>query len=315
MPNYNDIFQEVINLEKNGHSKDALNIVRAKYIDEFSEYRKRPTLLYYSGWLQKRNNEYQALVPICDNDMNFFMNAVNCIKKKYKGDSVDIILHTPGGDMAATEAIAKYLQSCFKNISCFVPQLAQSAGTTIACSCNDIYMGKQSSLGPVDPQIGQTSCCGLVDEFERIKKEFEKIPSSIVFWQPFLAKYPPALIIKCYKIIELAKETLTNNLRARMFKDKGRSINKKIGTIVKRLAEHKSTKMHNRHIDKDSAKKIGLKIIDLENDQHLQDLLLSIHHACMITFTLTSAIKIIKTNNDGGVILHLNPDQREVLLK
>lgn len=105
MPNYNDIFQEVINLEKNGHSKDALNIVRAKYIDEFSEYRKRPTLLYYSGWLQKRNNEHQALVPICDNDMNFFMNAVNCIKKKYKGDSVDIILHTPGGDMAATEQL------------------------------------------------------------------------------------------------------------------------------------------------------------------------------------------------------------------
>lgn len=42
MPNYNDIFQEVINLEKNGHSKDALNIVRANILTNFRNIENAP---------------------------------------------------------------------------------------------------------------------------------------------------------------------------------------------------------------------------------------------------------------------------------
>lgn len=67
---------------------------------------------------------------------------------------LDLILHTPGGDVAATESIIEYLNDVFEgDIRAIVPQIAMSGGTMVACSCNEILMGKQSSLGPVDPQL------------------------------------------------------------------------------------------------------------------------------------------------------------------
>ena len=49
----------------------------------------------------------------------------------------------------------------------FVPQLAMSGGTMMACACREIYMGRQSSIGPTDPQFGGTPASGIVEEFQR----------------------------------------------------------------------------------------------------------------------------------------------------
>ena len=76
-----------------------------------------------------------------------------CIHKLDRSKGLDLILHTPGGSGAATESLVNYLHQMFGNdIRAFVPQLAMSAGTILACSCKEIYMGKHSNLGLVDPQ-------------------------------------------------------------------------------------------------------------------------------------------------------------------
>ena len=70
---------------------------------------------------------------IDDNDKNALMQVVHRLDKS-KG--LDLILHTPGGQIAATESIVTYLKSIFGNdIRAFIPQLAMSAGTMIALSC------------------------------------------------------------------------------------------------------------------------------------------------------------------------------------
>jgi len=75
--------------------------------------------------------------------------------------------HTPGGDVAATESIVSYLQSLYDgNIRAIIPQLAMSGGTLIALSCKEIIMGRQSSIGPVDPQVAGMPAQGLLEEFE-----------------------------------------------------------------------------------------------------------------------------------------------------
>lgn len=56
--------------------------------------------------------------------------------------------------------------------------MAMSAGTMIACSCKEILMGKQSSLGPVDPQIYGVPAKSVIEEFELAKKEIEENPKS-----------------------------------------------------------------------------------------------------------------------------------------
>ena len=43
----------------------------------------------------------------------------------------------------------------------------------IACACREILMGKHSSLGPIDPQLGGVPAHGVIEEFERAIKEIK----------------------------------------------------------------------------------------------------------------------------------------------
>ena len=118
---------------------------------------------------------------------------------------LDLLLHTPGGDAAATESLVDYLRSMFgHNIRAIVPQLAMSAGTMMACACQEIAMGKGSSLGPIDPQIGGIAAHGVVEEFRRAIREVTSDPRLIPIWQPILAKYSPTLIGECEKAMDWA---------------------------------------------------------------------------------------------------------------
>ena len=155
MASWDEVFSSVQS------APSPLDEVRSKAIEGLAEYRGRNVICYYSGWLQVPGSYASS---INDDDMNGLMNAVYGLDKS-KG--LDLVLHTPGGDLAATEAIVNYLRDCFGDDVCaIVPQMAMSAGTMIACSCREVIMGKQSSLGPTDPQLGGVAAGGVVEEFE-----------------------------------------------------------------------------------------------------------------------------------------------------
>lgn len=108
-----------------------------------------------------------------DNDVNGLMNAI-CGVDRSRG--LDLVLHTPGGDLAAIEAIVSYLRDCFGNDICaIVPQLAMSAGTMMACSCKEIVMGRQSSLDPTGPQYNGVVAGGVIRNFSRLWKMWSGI--------------------------------------------------------------------------------------------------------------------------------------------
>ena len=138
MGNWNDILKEVQNTD----TQSQYDKVRRKYLASLAKYTKRNVVAYYSAWLSKRqaNN-----IDINDSDMEGFMT---CVHQMDCGKGLDLVLHTPGGDPTAAEAIVNYLRDKFKDdIRVIVPQLAMSAGTMIACAGKEIVMGKQSSLG------------------------------------------------------------------------------------------------------------------------------------------------------------------------
>ena len=89
----------------------AYDTIRRRYIRKLSEKTGRNTILYYSGWLQKPIRSIIPMVSINDSDKNGFMSAVHGLDVS-KG--LDIILHTPGGDIAATESLIDYLDQKFK---------------------------------------------------------------------------------------------------------------------------------------------------------------------------------------------------------
>jgi len=284
MANWNEIQQEINN------QGSTFDITRKSYLKKLSAYTKRNTVVYYSAWLQKNSPEIGHALSINDVDMNGFMTAFNGLDFN-KG--LDLILHTPGGDVAATESIINYIKSKFTDFRVIVPQLAMSGGTMIACSSKEIIMGNHSSLGPVDPQYNGIPAHGVIEEFNRAHSEIKLDQSKLAVWQFVLQKYNPSFIGECIKAVDWSRQILEISLGDRMGKNAT-----EIKKISDELCDHSISLSHSRHLNKSKCKDIGLKIIDLEDDPKLQDLVLSYHHSMMITFSSTPAIKIIE--NDKG---------------
>lgn len=287
MPNWNQLLNEIKTL---GSPYDVL---RRKYLKQLHQITKRNIIIYYSGWLQKPNSDTRSLA-INDEDKIGLMTTINrldCAK------GLDLILHTPGGDTAATESLVDFLRKMFgKDIRAIVPQLAMSGGTMIACACKSILMGKQSSLGPVDPQLNGIPAHGVIEEFKRAIKEIKTDPLKIPVWQPIINKYTPAFIGECEKSVIWSDQLVREWLSTGMFEGEQR-INEKIEKIIQELTDHALTLSHARHLSAEKCISIGLKVETIENNQKLQDAILSVHHACMLTFSATPAIKIIENHN------------------
>ena len=75
---------------------------------------------------------------------------------------IDIILHTPGGLLLATEQIALALLKHPAKVTVFVPHYAMSGGTLISLAADEIVMDENAVLGPVDPQVGQFPAVSII---------------------------------------------------------------------------------------------------------------------------------------------------------
>lgn len=296
MANWNQIQQDINNQGL------TFDINRKDCLKKISVYTKRNTIVYYSAWLQKKSPELGQALSINDVDINGFMTTFNGLDFD-KG--LDLILHTPGGDVAATESIINYIKSKFTDFRVIVPQLAMSGGTMIACSAKEIIMGNHSSLGPVDPQYNGIPAHGVIEEFNRAHDEIKKDQSKLAVWQFVLQKYNPSFIGECIKAVDWSRQILEFSLKDLMKKNKS-----EVKKISDELCDHSISLSHSRHLNKDKCKDIGLTIIDLEGDKKLQDLVLSYHHSTMITFSSTPAIKIIENDKGNSFVQVFNPQAK-----
>ena len=275
-----------------------LDALRHGAVSSLASYRNRNVICYYSGWLQRSSSPD---IAICDNDMNGLMNALHGLDRKR---GLDLVLHTPGGDLAATEAIVSYIKSCFGSDVCaIVPQLAMSAGTMVACSCKKIVMGRQSSLGPTDPQLGGVAAGGVVEEFEHAVDEVGENPASAALWAQIIGKYHPTFLGDCKKAMDMSRSVVSDWLRGNMLNGEAEG-SEKVEKIIETLCDHRSSAMHNRHFSSQQLSDLGLKIEMMEDDDDLQDLILTVHHAFMISFQKSGSVKIIE--NDRGACWIIN---------
>lgn len=67
---------------------------------------------------------------------------------------LDLLLHTPGGLVLASEQIARALRRHPAKVTVFVPHYAMSGGTLVALAADEIVMDENAVLGPLDPQVG-----------------------------------------------------------------------------------------------------------------------------------------------------------------
>lgn len=277
----------------------ALAEMRKERLQKLYQITHRNIICYISAWLQNPHNNPGC--QINDNDMSGLMNAVSGIENRKQG--LDIILHTPGGVVTATESIVNYLRKMFNmDIRVIVPHMAMSAGTMIACASREIVMGKQSSLGPIDPQYHNVPAQGVLKEFERAIKETMQSPNKSLIWKEIIQQYRPTFVGECENVVKMSYDLVEGWLTDCMFKN-AKHKEEKIKKILNELASHDASKVHDRHYDFVKCKELGLKVTPLEKDPALQDGVLSLYHCYSLSiYRMPNVLKFIE-NQNGQVLI------------
>lgn len=296
MPHWGAILSEIV--DESQKASSPFDTVRRRYLQRLSDLTRRNVIAYYSGWQAKPG---LSGTEIRDEDRDGFMRAVHGLDT---GRGLDLLLHTPGGSIAATQSIITYLREKFgRDIRSIVPHTAMSGGTIMACATREIIMARHSSIGPIDPQIRGIPAKGVVKEFERAFAEISAEPVKATVWAPILAQYPPTFIGNCENAIKWSEAFTRAQLSGNMFKGR-KNAKASIDQIMRALTEYDEVKLHERQIGYQEAREIGLKIGLLEDNQELQDLVLTVHHCFVHTLSNTTAFKIIENQEGSAFVKH-----------
>ena len=313
MPTWSEILLELqqlvlANPQPAPGQPSPFDITRRKSLRGVADRTHRNVILYASKWTQPSGVD-PDMISIVPEDVQGFMEVVHGLE----GDTLDLILHLPGGSAETTEAIVIYLRSRFNDIRVFIPQAAMSAASMLACAGDRIVMGKHSFIGPIDPQFVLRTDVGVIaapahailEQFKQAQQECRD-PNLLPSWIPILRQYGPALLVQCQLATKLSQSLVTDWLTRYMFRGDPNAA-QKADRIASALANHANFMSHGRFISRDQAKAMGLVIDDLEADQSLQDAVLSVFHAT--THSLgTAATKIIE-NHLGKSFIKLQQQQ------
>jgi hypothetical protein len=292
MPTWGEILQE-INDTPSAQGGPDWDGVRRKYLTQLRALTGRNTVVYYTDWMSGLGGNAVSIV------LEDMMGLMECYHG-LQGKSVDLILHSPGGDATAAASLVAYTRKKFTDVRVIVPLAAMSAATMWALSADRILMGKHSQLGPIDPQLalqqGMVPADALRRQFETAKRECADDPRVLSVWLPTLQQYYPGLLELCSDAGKLAKRLVTNWLAEYMFAGRDDAAEKAAEVAAYFADDEGDHGLHSLGIDREAAKEQGLVIDALEADPALQDAVLSVHHATMHTLSGSPAVKIVENH-------------------
>jgi len=280
-------------------------------------------LLFGSAFLQKPHVP-QPFVSLSPEDVDGLMATLHGMDWD---KPLALILHTPGGVTNAAETVVAYIRSKFQRLEVIVPTFAMSAGTMIALAADTIVMGRQSQLGPIDPQMSiggrMISARAVVEQFERAKRDIVGDPDEGTkgdllmahVWAPVLATIGPALLQEAQNALEYSERIVSEWLATYMFHDRADAIEhaKKVAAYFNDASRHLS---HGRRIDRNECRlpELELVIEDLEDNQSLQEEVLTLYHLMTIAFQNGPATKLLRgTSNVQWLKQWMSPEEQAAL--
>ncbi|MFH0819650.1 MAG: hypothetical protein V1892_01320 [bacterium] len=304
-------FQELVEGIKDPKQHHDLRISLIKEIEEIT---KRKLIVYAADF-----NKSHPAVPnsINQTDLTCFSDLI----EKIDGDSIDILIHSPGGSAEATEQIVSMLRENYKDIRFIIPRMAKSAATMFALSGNKILMDDRSELGPTDPQVMIPVPGGIMfvpaksilNGFNKAKSIIESEGTdSLPAYLPMLNKYDLALLEICETSLKLAEELVREWLKKYMFEGK-----KEKEELAKEISghflEHDDHKSHARPITISKAKEWKLDVEDMRENKDLRDKVWKLYCAIELFFDRSAAVKLYE--NAYGTSLMKNFPQAQVILQ
>jgi Serine dehydrogenase proteinase len=277
-----------------------VGLLRKRYVEALSGMTGRTTFLYYSGFQQNPQASPNQL-QVSSNDMTGFMEVCSNVTDSRE---LDLFLHSPGGDGEAADQICAYLRTQFDHIRAVVPVYAMSAATMMALSADEILMGAHSQLGPIDPQLTvQTnegprtaSAQAIKDQFDLAVRECED-PNKLPAWVPILRSYAPGLLAACDHAAQRGEEIVRSSLERYMFGGVEDGA-EKASAAAKWFGDAATFLSHGRPVRREEARDHDIDVKDLEDDPELQDAVLSVHHAALISMASIPIVKLIENDRD-----------------
>jgi len=294
---------------------DQLTKERKKQLIKISQLREGRDILVYASDLSMSNApisiDYTDILPFYDQLSNL------------KGDSIDIILETPGGFAEVVEDLVNLTRGRYEKVGIIIPGYAKSAGTILAMAGDEILMGAMSALGPIDAQIMQNnkrfSAEAFLEGLNAIKEEVIKTGKLNPAYIPILQNISPGEIQHCENAQEFSKILVTSWLSKYKFKfwDKHRSSNKLVTLpekkqrakeIADKLCKHSEWLTHGRSIKIQDLEKMKLKITNFNNNKELNDAILSYYTLLRMSFG-TNLYKIFETISSQIYRFSVEPGQ------
>lgn len=306
MPSWNDLLTE-LEAQPNDAAKSAwLNGKIQLTLEEIRKRRGGRNVLFYGSAFLQKPFVPAPFLQLTHDEINGFMA---CIYGMKWDEGLTLILHTPGGITNAAETIVAYLISKFKYIEVIIPTFAMSAGTMIALSSNRLIMGRQSQLGPIDPQMpfskNYVSARAIVDQFERAKAEILANRDLAHVWAPILQSLGPSLLMEAQNALDYGEGMVAQWLENRMFSKQPDAKTKAI-KAAHFFSDATSHKSHGRRIDRDEARTQDIVIDDLEDDQLLQEAVLTAYHLLTIIFEKGPASKVLMSHHRRQWVKNVN---------
>lgn len=133
--------------------------------------------------------------------------VLTAIRLTCKECPIDLIIHTPGGLVLASEQIAEALLRHPGKVTVFVPHYAMSGGTLIAMAADELVMDQNAVLGPLDPQLGQYPATSILKVLDT--KPIKEIDDQTII-----------LADVAFKALNQIKITVKNQLKKHMDEEK-----------------------------------------------------------------------------------------------
>jgi hypothetical protein len=264
---------------------EEISYMRLGCYEAIEAIRQRPLLVYASKFIN-------ALPGTPNNidisDIDGFTDLVQSIRGKSK--SIDVLLHSPGGQPDATERIVQILRNDFEEVHFIIPHSAYSAATMLALSGDSITLHPSATLGPIDPQINGTPARSIKRGFEKVK-EIIKVegPEALPAYIPLIEKYTLDLLEICEDSEKLSKELVSNWITDFMLK----GIEKQEGQVkdsVEYFSDYDTHLLHSRPLVINKLKKFNLNIF--QSEEPLTSLIWEAYVHINGFFGLTNFVKL-----------------------
>ena len=154
-------------------------------------------------------------------------------------DQIDLLIESNGGATDATEKICAVLRSAGIDLRVIVPRRAKSNGTVIAFCGRSIIMGRESELGPIDPNVGDVPADFIVQSANILMAQ-----------NPVLVHLAQAAILQ-------TKTLATELLKTGMMRGLPET---DIASVVEKLASRATYHSHGAVIDAMEAQTLGLTV-------------------------------------------------------